>query len=31
MGRNARNYAESTFDTERVGDRFERILRAAAG
>ena len=26
MGRNARAYAESTFDIERIADRFEAII-----
>lgn len=29
MGRNARSYAEATFDLEKITDRFETVLEAA--
>jgi glycosyltransferase involved in cell wall biosynthesis len=31
MGLAARSYAETTFDIENIGRRFDAILRAAAG
>jgi glycosyltransferase involved in cell wall biosynthesis len=30
LGRRARAYAETTFDLDRITDRFEEILRKAA-
>ena len=31
LGANARHYAETTFDVDKITDRFEDILGAAAG
>jgi colanic acid biosynthesis glycosyl transferase WcaI len=31
LGRNARRYAEATFDIEMIGDRFEGVLQRAVG
>ena len=31
MGRSARAYAETTFDLERIADRFEQVLERATG